>query len=1369
MVNGFNIKKIISLALSAVLIYFIFLVLFQFISYGYKSTVEKELAKYLKTDSVSIGSIFNLPFFSIRLNDVQALSPDFSASIKSALIYYNPLKVFTGGPVSSIYFISIEKLSLKGNIRALKGLESKLQACADQGDNFNLTLSGSEIDINIDFACGIRSDFYLDRLKLKIKNKNISLQTDVSADLHSGNSTGYLMSVLKIDFNYSFAENLGSGKVHFKDINAGGISIINDEDAYFTTGKTFALDLEKSFSSKKIRSENGAVYYTIEKDVSLDYTVAGEYYLFEHIFNDGNFHFNLSYFTNINTWGVEAALNSKTNADSLLIKIAMENGKLAISGDIKSAKYGNGKTRLNISPGGILPSGFAELDNFTVIPNLKISGLYKLEQNGNELIVTGENTKLNGGQVGSIFTKMNVITNGFLFSSPDSGFNATMKGYITNSKYELFVYASNVPGLTAVSNIGFDMFNLGDGNFSGMMRVFQDKSDNFSLSAEISGNNPALKKGGNNYASTRLFYSHNVLSFKNMNFPNYNLNSDFTLIFSTTNNMTETISLNGMVRFKNIYNLPMIGKISIDNISGAADTEINIDKAIMISSKGFNNINAISVTAVQYPLTHIGLAGNISFKYDEDIDNDKIMQVNLKSVYSYQNRSVNLDFVLSKHDNYFSFDHFLIDTKDDKLLGHGKIYMQDKQLYGQVDFDKGGSLFFSSGSDGLYTLFQIKDFFVKDIIKDSLDVFVSGKVAVSWDISSPKASGWLKVINSENSKSFSLDVPDIRIEAGVCSLENVILRSEAYNADVNMIISDKEPGYSIDVKGKFGYYDFIKTEGAIVYYYQDDNQYLFYDLHSLSISGRTLYDIAGEVSIDGNSLTFQDREDHGLKGYYNSDGQAKKWDVSFNSKNIQAEYSGSIKRNIINAEFSLITPLDVLSSFTFMKDIRGDCSVFLSFGGNINFPVINGNIKLSQVYADFKDLGSKFKNLNSDIKITNNVMLLTNIGLATSMGDYRLDGSVYFNSVFNPSLDLTLKANSKTLPVFLLNINYPGFKVSGNLLIKELRFEGEISALNITGDVTVDNLLMYMSMMGGTTGTNKNVSPGILNNVRWKLPVHIGSGVKFSNEFIDVFLKKNETLTVGGTLADRTLNIKGNIDIDRGTLVYLGRDFTIDDGKAVFSGKPGDILPYVNLESSFKYRDEKTEQVVVFMTFTGKADDIVLSSFNSIPPKSSGELSAILGLQSQNETMSLSNINTGNGGFIPAGISSAAENAFIFSPLTFDLRRRLGLDMFIIRTGIIDSWARKTIYGETYLSSVDIFEGSTISIGKYIIPDIFLQYDLTISRNPIDINSLIALQTIGLDLDMKLFDIGWKLQPFTELGRQVLYEQFFELNFNQKF
>ena len=1054
----------------------------------------------------------------------------------------------------------------------------------------------------------------------------------------------------------------------------GGFSIIRNEDAFFNINKTISVDLERSFPSKKIRMENGSVYYTLEKDVNLDYADFEEYYLFEHIFNRGSFHYSLSYFTDRNKWGFDIILNSSTNKEGFLLKVSADaGGKWNITGSIRSGKYGNGSADLNLDAGDVLPYGFAYLDNFTIIPGLLVSGSFNLEKTAKDkLVVTGEKAELNGGPIGSIYTEADVISNGIEFSSMQASYNGSMNGFVTNGRYDFNVYAKDVSGLAVVSNIGFDILGISSGRYTGMMHVFQDSSNNFSLTAQV----------GTGSISAGLAYSRDFLRFRNVKISDYNLSADFDLSFKSTNINDTEVFLNGMAKYRDKYSLPMKGTVLISGVSSAADTEIFIDRGIKIGVKYLDNKSALWVSAVQYPLTRIGLNGSLSFEYNEGVYNDKILSAGLKSAYDCQGRTVIVDFNSAREDSYLSINRFLIDTKDDRLLGHGKLYQQGNQLYGQVDFDRGGSLFASSGPGSYYAMLQVKNFMIKDIIKDTLDILVSGKIIFSGDLSASHVSGSLTAVNSENSKNFYLNVPEIMKEGNIWSFNNIDLLYGDIKAGLNLNVNVSDPDYSIDARGKISYDDNLKAEGSLSYYYKTSGQDVFYDLASLTISGRTLNGITGDIEIKGNNMAFNDSDDRGLHGYYKSAGQLKKWNVAFKNKNIQAGYSGTVSNDIIKADFNLGTPLDILSSLGFMKDIKGDCDVSLAFSGNINSPVMKGDVEFKHAYAEFNDLGLKLKDFNTVISITNSRMILTNIFLYAGADDFMLEGTADFKSLLNPYLDITVKSHKK-IPAIPVNIIEPDYKITGNISVNNLKLTGELGALTVTGDMTVNNFLIYLSTLGGNTSTNTNKIPAmsIFNNIRWNLPLHIGSGVKFSNELIDVFLKKNNILVVGGSLADKSLSIKGNVEVDRGTLAYLGKDFSINNGKAIFSGNPGDPLPYVNLESSTKYQDGTGTWVEVFLTFTGKADNLTLGSLSSSPPKSKGELSAVLGLQSQNEETTVSNSGPQSGGFIPAGVSSAAENVFIFNPLTVDLRRRLGLDMFMIRTGVIDTWARKTIFG----------------------------------------------------------------------------------------
>ncbi len=1369
MYHGFNIKKITTAVLSAVLIYFIITVILQFLSYGYKNEIEKKTAGLLQNGHVSIGSIFNLPFVSLTFNNVEIGYGKSSGTIERITFYYNPFRYILKGPARSVYHISLGKIKINSGSSEAAEAWRKLRTNSFTGIIQDITISGRYADISISLISNINSDFNIGKYSLKIINNKLDIDLNISSDLHLGTSVGYLTADLIFLYRYDFDKRSGSGKIHFNNVNIGGARIADGEDAYFTSEGKIIPDLEKSFLSKTVKNENGTVYYSIERDIRIDYARSREYFLLDYIFPDGNYHFNISFYTNENVQGFEIGVGSKTDSNRMRLDLEKKGDNWAARGDIESSRIGRLKTDLLFGKDSIFPEGTVFLRNFSFIQFLDLSGEYHFENSGGRLRITGDNVSINGGPIGNVYTEASSVSNSLLFTSGFAGANVLMNGFIKGGKYDLLVDALDIPGEAIVSNIGFDLLRVGKGRFSGKLRIFNDAMGGIELAGHVKGYDSGLKKGDKNFAVTSISFNSNVLSFRGMNFTNEGIRADFDLAFGVSNRNGMSIDLSGRTMLQDRFTLPLSGRVFINGDDNASTTEILVDNGIKINAESGNDASSIDIYALRYPLSRIGSAGTLNMKYSLSLTNGRIDMLNMDAQYSNFNRVMRLYADVSRTDGYLSIDRLLLDLRDDHFIGHGKLYQMKGGYYGQVDFDRKGSLYLSLTDDSIYGNFLFHDFLIKNIFKDALDVLVSGKLSFSGDLLNPDVTGNLNIVNSENSEKFSLDIPSLKLEDGEWAFDGIILKMADYKADFNLSYEHGGQEQSVWVNGRFNMDDVIKAEGSFDYIIKTNRQDLYYNIRSLALSERVLSNISGlATAYSNNNYSFIDNNNRGFNGYYRSSGKTADWDISFLNRSIYAGSSGAIRSNFIRAGFNLRTPLDVISGLGFIKDVKGDADISLSLDGDVKKPSINGKLHLSIINAEFNEINTRVKNLNTDLLIVNNRMLLTNIILITPGGNFNLDGSIYFNNLSNPYFDMSVKALGKDLPSIAMNINDQRFKISGKLLIKELKIDGGVGSLNISGDAGLENMLIYLSGFGLSASSGNSINNSFINNIKWKIPIRIGSGVKFSNEFIDIFLRKDDVLTLQGALADNTLNLKGNIGVDRGTLSYLGRDFSVIDGKAVFQGNPGDLIPYVQLDSSYKYRDENGSPVEVFLTFSGKADNIVLSSFSSIPTKSTGELSAILGLQSQNEVPTISNMNSG-GGFVPGGVSMAAENAFIFSPLTIDLRRRLGLDLFTIRTGIIDNWARREIFGETYINNADIFEGSTISLGKYIIPDIYLQYDLIISRNPLAVEDLIPLQSFGLDLDLRLFDLGWKIQPFTELGKQVLYEQFFELNVNQKF
>ncbi len=184
------------------------------------------------------------------------------------------------------------------------------------------------------------------------------------------------------------------------------------------------------------------------------------------------------------------------------------------------------------------------------------------------------------------------------------------------------------------------------------------------------------------------------------------------------------------------------------------------------------------------------------------------------------------------------------------------------------------------------------------------------------------------------------------------------------------------------------------------------------------------------------------------------------------------------------------------------------------------------------------------------------------------------------------------------------------------------------------------------------------------------------------------------------------------------------------------------------------------------MTFEGKVSKILLTDFYSIPSKTKSELSAILGIPAGESSMPVN----GNNGAVSQNVVisgvNVIENAgdlWILNPLAIDIRRRLGLDLFSVRTGIIENLTKMSMVGQTNLN---VFGGTSLMFGKYLFPSVFVEYDMTLTNSSFGLQTL---HTIGLEFDFINFDLGWKYQPAPELNSEIKYEQMFEFNINRRF
>jgi len=1357
-------KKIITYIIFGFFIYMGLILIFQIITYLNKNGIEKELALQLKAERVSIGSILNFPLVGISLNDVEIqFGEQEKITIQDANVFYNLAILPFRGFVNSIYVITMNKVNLLGRWQNFKDHYS------GKFDNGNNTALNHGINIYVNnfktsllYELGFHTEVDGKSLKISINREHIRIDTPFALRILINKNPVCFATDIHLRFDYDFTNSSGKGNIRFKEMNFAGISDMENGNLPFIISNGLKIDWGKSFISNYVSQINDKIVIDFEKEFDLIYSEYNELYLLDHIFSAGKYRFSLSYTNNTDGWDLHAGITSGSNVNYLYINLSGQQKEMQTKVVLNSSKYGYGNINLLLGR-YTYPGGKVVLTNFTVIPGLKISGDYFLKNANSNLWINGYNTAINGGEVGNICTVLSLSSNEYVFTSPDEKFyNATLNGYLREGGFNFFVKANWVPGDVVISNAGIDLLGMGKGFYNGSARFYSGDRNALVVEADIEAVN--LKKKDRRLLKTHLNYSNGILSFPLIEFPAYNLALDLNFSFTFTNFIDEIVNIYGGF-YQNKQKLPIIGEVFFYNREGRINSHLLIDEAINFTSRNDGKTVDVSIDVENYDLSKFAIAGKINARFDLNYYEGLLNEIKLDTAYSYSNRNIKFIFKAKSDEDEINIKNFMLDIDSDKLIGFGKLMQSENQLSGEIRFARGGEINFSTDFDSIEGVFDIRNLFIKQFFKDNLDVFVSTRLSFKGDPLSPDIQGFLKIINSADSESFYLEIPYLSKNDGIIQLKNIVFNMDNCNArlDVSMYYNSIS-NYTIAGSGYLNLFNFANIDGSFNYFYQNKNPSLIYNLKNISFSGRSINNIEGGAYFQDSTYFFYNKGNSGFNGFYKLKGNDKEWNLKFMDKSIQARFEGSIYKNDILSRFYLKTPLDILSSLKIFKEIKGDLELQTSMHGRLESPQLDGSLKFYQLNLSVGNINTKIKNFTTELMVSNNRINFENYLLPTTTGKFLVNGYIDLKSLLSPDFNLLIQPYDKKPSYLSVNMYDSDLKLYGNIGIRKLNLNGKPSSLNCSGDLVLDNFAISIESFRRIELVKR--SPGLIDFMNWDILIMVGNGVRFSNELLDLFLRKDDSIKLSGSVYKNSIAVKGNVGIEKGTITYFGRDFLVKEGTANFDGVQGSILPYVKIDSYYRYKDEKGENVDVFLMFEGRVDNIALKYFDSIPKKDLNELYAVLGITPANTHQSSLQNTVGS---TPVGVVSAAENALIFSPLSSDLRRRLGLDIFTIRSGLIDNWSKRYILGDTNMGSIDLLEGSSLMLGKYILPNMLFQYELMLSRNPASNQEVIPLHTFGLEFDFNLFDLDWKIQPYTELGRPIKYEQKVELNINRRF
>ncbi len=457
---------------------------------------------------------------------------------------------------------------------------------------------------------------------------------------------------------------------------------------------------------------------------------------------------------------------------------------------------------------------------------------------------------------------------------------------------------------------------------------------------------------------------------------------------------------------------------------------------------------------------------------------------------------------------------------------------------------------------------------------------------------------------------------------------------------------------------------------------EDDNQSVQPDIRTFAITTNDL-----GLARDNNNLT----GNANLSVYHlENTGLDVQGDFNFTASMDAAEnLQGDLRLN-----FSRLDWLEAL--LPDIRNTRGELSGDLQLSGTIDQPKFISNLQLQNGRFEMPEYGINPDQVTIEFSSNAAQELLINASARSGNGELELIGNAdsLYSSARNFQLDL--QGQNFTL------INNPGTKI---LISPDIRLSYEADILDLQGTVVVPE--MELDIRENTTvllneGTNVSrdvvivnappeqsrlVNNSSLGNIR-EIPVTanldliLGENVHFQGLGLDLML--NGELQAQQEL-NRPLLTYGDISISQGNYEIYGQSLDVSNGKLIFFGNLAN--PALDIRA---YRQGSNIQAGVQINGTLLNMQSQLFSTPTLPD--SEILSILITGKSFNDTDSVDQNNL-LGAITSLGINRGQGG------ITDTIRNQLGLDALALN------------------SQADL-QQSTLGLGKYLTPNIFMNYEI---------------------------------------------------------
>ncbi len=462
---------------------------------------------------------------------------------------------------------------------------------------------------------------------------------------------------------------------------------------------------------------------------------------------------------------------------------------------------------------------------------------------------------------------------------------------------------------------------------------------------------------------------------------------------------------------------------------------------------------------------------------------------------------------------------------------------------------------------------------------------------------------------------------------------------------------------------------------------------------------------------------------------------------------VQGKIGGQLQRDRIEAQFD-IAALDMrvlntlLAPSTHIVEFTGGTGTgALRIAGMVTDPDWFGSIQVRDATMRFQLSPEPITPINGWLQFNEKTFTLPRVASQAGKAMVEAEGSFTLDHWVPRGFELAFYVEKS--PGAHIKATFPPVSLDG-YATGTVRVLGDEGETRVEGSITA-NLCRIALVRQETEAPPRaaGAAPSI------NLKIAVGRNVEFfwpaqTFPVVHTYAKPGEQIVVAVNGETGALSLSGDVEIRGGEIFYFDRSFYLKQGSIRFDDALGQVDPWIKALAEIRERDQNNREVTIYLEANNKLSQFS-PRFYSDPILTDVDLLSLLGGNI------VDRFQDSSFGLSAVMLTSDIVGQFgILSPFERSVRRLLNLDLFSIRTQFLQNILIGKIMGEqTGLNGFNPLDNTTLSLGKYLGADIFVQALVRFQATDA-VGSAYNIQTEGelnLEWTTPFFMLEWTFAP----------------------